>query len=84
MTHPRGGRSAGRCLIKTTKAGTTTVTVDQEQAKVVIVVQLFEVWDDPDTDVDELDFDVDGRGSLPDWITVYGPDEWEEIYDRRE
>ena len=58
--------------------------MDQEQAKVVIVVQLFEVWDDPDTDVDELDFDVDGRGSLPDWISVYGPDEWEEIYDRRD
>ena len=76
--------TVGRKTDKTTKAGTTTVTVDQEQDKVVIVVQLFEVWDDPDTDVDELDFDVDGSGSLPDWITVYGPDEWEEIYDRRD
>ena len=64
--------------------GTTTITVDQEQAKVVIVVQLFEVWTDPDTDVDELNFSVGGRGSLDDdWISVYGPDEWEEIYDRR-
>ena len=66
-----------------TKAGTTTIEVDQEQDKVVIVVQLFEVWSDPDTDVDELDFSVGGRGSLPDWMSVYGPDEWEEIYDRR-
>ena len=76
--------TVGRKTDKTTKAGTTTVTVDQEQDKVVIVVQLFEVWDDPDTDVDELDFDVDGTGSLPKWITVYGPDEWEEIFDRRD
>ena len=75
--------SVDREIDPMTKAGTTTIEVDQEQAKVVIVVQLFEVWDDPDTDVDELNFDVDGRGSLPDWITVYGPDEWEEIYDRR-
>ena len=63
--------------------GTTTIEVDQEQDRVVIVVQLFEVWSDPDTDVDELDFSVGGRGSLPDWMSVYGPDEWEEIYDRR-
>ena len=67
-----------------TKEGTTTITVDQEQNKVVIVVQLFEVWSDPDTDVDELEFDVEGRGDLPDWVSVYGPDEWEQVYDRRD
>ena len=76
--------AVSRTVDRVTKAGTTKITVDQEQDQVVIVVQLFEVWDDPDTDVDELEFDVDGRGSLPDWITVYGPDEWEEIYDRRD
>ena len=76
--------AVSRTVDRVTKAGTTKITVDQEQDQVVIVVQLFEVWDDPDTDVDELEFDVDGTGSLPDWITVYGPDEWEEIYDRRD
>ena len=76
--------SVSRKVDAVTKAGTTTIEVDQEQDKVVIVVQLFEVWSDPDTDVDELDFSVGGRGSLPDWASVYGPDEWEEIYDRRD
>ena len=76
--------TVSRTVDRMTDAGTTKITVDQEQDQIVIVVQLFEVWDDPDTDVDELEFDVDGRGSLPDWITVYGPDEWEEIYDRRD
>ncbi len=70
-------------VARNSKTGTTTIEVAQEQDKVVIVVQLFEVWSDPDTDVDELDFSVGGRGSLPDWMSVYGPDEWEEIYDRR-
>ncbi len=78
-----GAWSVSRKVDAKTKAGTTTIEVDQEQDKVVIVVQLFEVWSDPDTDVDELDFSVGGRGSLPDWMSVYGPDEWEEVYDRR-
>ena len=77
--------AVSRTVNRVTEEGTTKITVDQEQDKVVIVVQLFEVWSDPDTDVDELHFDVDGRASLDDdWISVYGPDEWEEIYDRRD
>ena len=66
---------------------TTTVTVDQEAASLgtednprdasqVIVVQLSEAWEDADTDDDELDFSIGGKGGLPDWITVYGPDDW--------
>ena len=76
--------SVSRSVDRVTEAGTTKITVDQEQDEVVIVVQLFEVWSDADTDVDELDFSVGGRGSLPDWVSVYGPDEWEEVYDRRD
>ena len=67
-----------------TEAGTTTLTVDQQDAATVVVVQLSEVWTDADTDVDELDFSVSGKGGLPDWIKVYGPDEWEDIYSRRD
>ena len=62
---------------------TTTVTVDQEATKEVIVVQLSEAWEDSDTDDDELDFSISGKGGLPDWVTVYGPDNWEDIYERQ-
>ena len=64
---------------------TTTIEVAQDDTdKEVIVVQLSEAWEDEDTDDDELKYDVDGASDLPDWITVYGPDEWERIYDRRD
>ena len=64
---------------------TTTIEVAQDDTdKEVIVVQLSEAWEDEDTDDDELDYDVGGTSDLPDWITVYGPDEWERIYDRRD
>ena len=66
-----------------TEAGTTTLTGDQQETT-VIVVPLAEVWSDSDTDVDELDFDVGGKGDLPDWVKVYGPDDWEDIYTRRD
>jgi hypothetical protein len=62
---------------------TTTVKVDQEGDKQVIVVQLSEAWEDSDTDGDELDFSISGKGGLPDWVTVYGPDNWEDIYERQ-
>ena len=70
---------------------TTTVMVDQERALAdedddgiqVIVVQLSDAWEDADTDDDELDFSIGGKGGLPDWITVYGPDDWEDIYERQ-
>ena len=70
---------------------TTTVKVDQERAMAdedddgiqVIVVQLSDAWEDADTDDDELDFSIGGKGGLPDWITVYGPDDWEDIYERQ-
>ena len=65
-------------------SGITTLTVDQQDEATVVVVQLSEVWTDADTDVDELDFSVSGKGGLPDWIKVYGPDEWEDIYSRRD
>ena len=64
---------------------TTTIEVAQDDTdKEVIVVQLSEAWEDEDTDDDELEFDVGGTSDLPDWITVYGPDEWERIYRRRD
>ena len=62
----------------------TTIAVDQQADKQVIVVQLSDAWDDDDTDDDDLEFDVGGTRDLPDWITVYGPDDWEEIVDRRD
>ena len=75
---------ASRKVDAKTKAGTTSLTVNQEQSdKLVVVVQLSEVWSDVDSDEDDLDFDVGGRSGLPDWVTVYGPDDWEDIYDRR-
>ena len=61
----------------------TTIEVDQEADKQVIVVRLSEAWEDADTDDDELDFSIGGKGGLPDWITVYGPDDWEDIYERQ-
>ena len=66
-----------------TKAGTTTLKVDQQESgKIVVVVQLSEVWSDVDSDEDDLEFSADTSG-LPDWVTVYGPDDWEDIYERR-
>ncbi|MCY4255606.1 MAG: cadherin domain-containing protein [Gammaproteobacteria bacterium] len=62
---------------------TTTITVDQEGAgDRVIVVPLEDAWSDDDTDSDELVFGLDDK-DLPDWIKVYGPDQWEDIYERR-
>ena len=75
---------ASRDVDAKTKAGTTTLTVNQEQKdKIVVVVQLSEVWTDVDSDEDDLDFDLGGRSGLPDWVTVYGPDDWEDIWGRR-
>ena len=62
---------------------TSTVSVAQEADRDVIILQLDEVWTDPDTDVDDLRFDVEGEDDLPDWIKVYGPDRWEDIYENR-
>ena len=62
---------------------TTTFTYDQqEDNKEIIILPLAAVWIDPDTDTDDLRFEVDGTGSLPDWVDVYGPQEWQNI-DRR-
>ena len=69
--------------LKNKMVGTTTFEVDQQDDD-VIVLRLSDVWSDPDTDVDELDFTVSGKGGLPDWVKVYGPDEWEDIYTRRD
>ena len=75
---------ASRKVDAKTKAGTTSLTVNQEQNdKLVVVVQLSEVWSDVDSDEDDLDFDLGGRSGLPDWVTVYGPDDWEDIHERR-
>ncbi len=63
---------------------TTTLTVNQsETSKLVIVIPLEDVWSDADSDIDDLRFEVGGRAGLPSWVTVYGPDEWEDIEDRR-
>ena len=63
-----------------TKKTTTTFTYDQqEETKEVIVLRLDEVWSDPDTDADDLRFEVDGTDGLPDWVDVYGPQEWQNI-----
>ena len=42
-----------------------------------------ELWEDADTDDDDLDIDVGGTSGLPDWIKVYGPDRWDDIYENR-
>ncbi|MCY4256475.1 MAG: hypothetical protein OXE51_10255 [Gammaproteobacteria bacterium] len=64
---------------------TTTITVPQQgTGDLVIVVPLEDAWDDGEdgTDSDELIFgkddeDIEGL----DWIKVYGPREWEKIYE---
>ena len=62
----------------------TTISVAQEtEARTILVMRLDELWEDADTDDDDLTFDVDGTGDLPDWIKVYGPDRWEDIYENR-
>ena len=77
------GTGGKRKVDPKTMKGTTTFTVDQQDDD-VIVLRLSDVWSDPDTDVDELDFTVSGKSGLPDWVKVYGPDEWEDIYTRRD
>ena len=63
---------------------TTTVSVNQQtEARTILVMRLDELWDDADTDDDDLTFEVDGTSDLPDWIKVYGPDRWEDIYENR-
>ena len=62
---------------------TTTIEVEQDQGRDVLVFRLDELWDDADTDDDDLSFDVGGTDDLPDWIKVYGPDRWEDIYENR-
>ena len=50
---------ATRATDKDTKLGTTSLTVNQEQSdKIVVVVQLSEVWSDEDSDEDDLEFEV--------------------------
>ena len=68
------------------KTNTTTVKTKQQHAPLdrdVLVMRLDELWDDADTDDDDLSFDVGGTDDLPDWIKVYGPDRWEDIYENR-
>ena len=61
----------------------TTINVDQDQARTVWVLQLQELWEDADTDDDDLEFgDIDESG-LPSWVKVYGPDQWEDIHENR-
>ena len=63
---------------------TTIIKVDQEtEARTILVMRLDELWNDADTDDDDLTFDVDGTSDLPPWIKVYGPDRWEDIYENR-
>ena len=63
---------------------TTIIKVNQEtEARTILVMRLDELWEDADTDDDDLTFDVDGTSDLPDWIKVYGPDRWEDIYENR-
>ena len=75
------GSDATRAPDPKSEDGTTTVKVDQG-AETVIVVPLEAAWKDGDTDSDELTFRLNGRSDLPDWITVYGPDQWEDIQAR--
>ena len=65
-----------------TKMMTSKLSYDQQQDKVITVVKLTDLWTDADTDVDELTFSAN-RSGLPDWVTLYGPDEWEDIERRR-
>ena len=61
----------------------TTINVNQDQARTVWVLQLQELWEDADTDDDDLEFDVDDVSGLPPWVKVYGPDQWEDIHENR-
>lgn len=64
---------------------TTTISVDQQTSgRTILVMRVDELWDDDDTDDDDLDIDVPESGKdLPDWIKVYGPDRWDDIYENR-
>jgi len=77
QSSPTGGR-------RNAKEMTTTISVNQEtEARTILVMRLDELWEDADTDDDDLTFGVDGTSGLPDWIKVYGPDRWEDIYENR-
>ena len=80
------GTGGARMVDRMTMKGTTSFAVDQqEDDKEIIILQLGGrdgVWSDPDTDVDNLRFSVDETGNLPDWIEVYGPNTWENVYSR--
>ena len=80
LFQPSAVEGGKRTMVDTeTMEGTTTVTVDQEEtSKTVIVVRLSDAWEDLDTDDDDLAYEVDDSG-LPSWITVYGPDDWEDV-----
>ena len=81
--HGAGADAVTRKVDSKTKDGTTTIKVLQQgTGDLVIVVPLEDAWSDDDTDSDELDFDW-GDEDLPDWIKVYGPDQWEDIHERR-
>ncbi|MCY4340805.1 MAG: putative Ig domain-containing protein [Gammaproteobacteria bacterium] len=64
---------------------TTTITVPQQgTGDLVIVVPLEDAWDDGEdgTDSNELIFGKDDEDiNGLDWIKVYGPREWEKIYE---
>ena len=64
---------------------TTTISVDQQTSeRTILVMRVDELWDDDDTEDDDLDIDVPESGKdLPDWIKVYGPDRWDDIYENR-
>ena len=75
-----GSRADG--VTRSSKDKTTTITVKQESDdKYKFIVPLSEAWEDEDTDDDELDFSVGGHAGLPSWIKVYGPNEWEDLYE---
>ena len=63
---------------------TTTISVNQQtDDRTILVMRVDELWEDADTDDDDLDIDVGGTSGLPDWIKVYGPDRWDDIYENR-
>ena len=72
--------------VRDSKTNTTTVKTNQQHAPLdrdILVMRLDALWDDADTDDDDLSFDVGGTDDLPDWIKVYGPGRWEDIYENR-